>query len=98
MGRKKEGDIIVGQIGGEGLLWRENMVGGARAWHVPGAPQHGDPALLQSPSFRLFYCHLTAAGFAFSRAPNSNSLFQSFSSVPAPSLYPCSICCGWDRP
>ena len=46
MGRKKEGDIIVGQIGGEGLLWRENMVGGPRAWHVPGAPQHGDPALL----------------------------------------------------
>ena len=45
MGRKKEGDIIVGQIGGEGLLWRENMVGGPRAWHVPGAPQHGDPAL-----------------------------------------------------
>ena len=45
MGRKKEGDIIVGQIGGEGLLWRENMVGGPRAWHVPGAPQHGDLAL-----------------------------------------------------
>ena len=52
MGRKKEGDIIVGQIGGEGLLWRENMVGGARAWHVPGAPQHGDPALVRDYSLR----------------------------------------------
>ena len=46
MGGKKEGNIIIGQIGGEGLLWRENMVGGPRAWHVPGAPQHGDPALV----------------------------------------------------
>ena len=49
MGGKKEGDIIIGQIGGEGLLWRENMVGGPRAWHVPGAPQHGDPALGELP-------------------------------------------------